>query len=189
MEHGAVLDRLLTESVAALMEAGVVDIERVAQDGVRVRAGAGASSFRREETLQRNRYVPLPDDSTPVAEWRVRMGTEAAKVIYRERAATAECVNACARNRGLQRLLVRGLKKVKAVVTWFALAHNMMRTLGLRIASAMATRPGADLAVLLATDEFTGSTPCKNTPPRQENRRSIAKNRPRSLHTIANQNF
>ena len=48
------------------------------------------------------------------------MGTEAAKAIYRQRAATAECVNALARNRGLQRFLVRGLRKAKAVVLLFA---------------------------------------------------------------------
>ena len=62
------------------------------------------------------------------------MGTEAAKEIYKERAATAECVNAQARNRGLQRLMVRGLNKVKAIALWFALAHNLMRTVALRAA-------------------------------------------------------
>jgi hypothetical protein len=40
------------------------------------------------------------------------MGTEEAKEIYKQRAATAECVNAQARKRGLVRLLVRGLEKV-----------------------------------------------------------------------------
>ena len=53
------------------------------------------------------------------------MGTEAAKTIYRERAATAECTNAHARNRGLVRFTVRGIEKVKAVLCWYALAHNM----------------------------------------------------------------
>lgn len=46
------LDGLLTQTVAALMHAGVADLKRVAQDGVRVRANAGKSSFRRRETLQ-----------------------------------------------------------------------------------------------------------------------------------------
>ncbi len=32
--------------------AGAVTLERVAQDGMRVRASAGASSFRRQETLE-----------------------------------------------------------------------------------------------------------------------------------------
>jgi hypothetical protein len=49
--HDEVLDELLTQSVASLMAAGVVKLKRVAQDGVRVRASAGAGSFRREERL------------------------------------------------------------------------------------------------------------------------------------------
>lgn len=48
----AALDDLLTQIVGALMAAGAVTLERVAQDGVRVRASAGASSFRRQETLE-----------------------------------------------------------------------------------------------------------------------------------------
>jgi len=63
------------------------------------------------------------------------MATAEAKAIYRQRAATAECVNALARNRGLQRLQVRGLAKVKAVVLWYALAHNLMRAVTLRAAA------------------------------------------------------
>ena len=50
--HGEVLDALLSESVASLMAAGVVKLARVAQDGVRVRASAGAGSFRREDKLK-----------------------------------------------------------------------------------------------------------------------------------------
>ena len=47
----AELDELLTQLVAVLMAADVVPLERVAQDGMRVRASAGAASFRRQETL------------------------------------------------------------------------------------------------------------------------------------------
>lgn len=46
------LDDLLTRSVAALMEQDLVDLNRVAQDGLRVRASAGAASFRRRPTLE-----------------------------------------------------------------------------------------------------------------------------------------
>jgi transposase len=74
-----------------------------------------------------DRYAPHPGDSKKVAEWRQRMGTDEAKEIYKERAATAELVNAQARNRGLIRLLVRGLQKVKAIALWFAVVHNMAR--------------------------------------------------------------
>jgi transposase len=45
------LDRLLGEHLAALAKAGLVDLDTLAQDGVRIRAAAGAASFRREETL------------------------------------------------------------------------------------------------------------------------------------------
>ena len=72
-------------------------------------------------------HVPKPGDSAAVIAWRARMATEEAKQRYKERAATAECVNAQARNRGLQRLPVRGRDKVKAVALLFALAHNLMR--------------------------------------------------------------
>lgn len=68
-----------------------------------------------------------PGDRPAVGDWRVRMATDESKELYKERAATAECVNAQARNRGLVRLPVRGLKKVKAVALLFVLAHNLMR--------------------------------------------------------------
>ncbi len=48
------LDRLLAENVAALAKAGLVDLDILAQDGVRVRASAGAASFRRAATLDRH---------------------------------------------------------------------------------------------------------------------------------------
>lgn len=56
------------------------------------------------------------------------MNTDQAREIYRQRAATAECVNALARNRGMLRMPVRGLAKVGCVVGLFVLAHNLMRT-------------------------------------------------------------
>jgi transposase len=51
--HLDVLDELLTHSVATLMEQDLVDLNRVAQDGMRVRASVGAASFRRRPTLER----------------------------------------------------------------------------------------------------------------------------------------
>src|SRR5262249_45934591 len=53
VEHGEYLDEVLTHSVAVLMEQGLVQLNRVSQDGTRVRASAGAASFRRQETLER----------------------------------------------------------------------------------------------------------------------------------------
>jgi transposase len=45
------LGELLTQSVAVLMKEGLVELEEVAQDGLRVRASAGAKTFRREPSL------------------------------------------------------------------------------------------------------------------------------------------
>jgi transposase len=46
-QGGEKWDELLTQIVAALMDEGLVTMNRVAQDGMRVRANAGKSSFRR----------------------------------------------------------------------------------------------------------------------------------------------
>jgi transposase len=51
--HPELLDRLLTENVATLSKAGVIDLDEVIHDGVRVRACAGASSFRRKKKLHK----------------------------------------------------------------------------------------------------------------------------------------
>jgi hypothetical protein len=84
---------------------------------------------------QRNPHRPeevLPTDGPPVVEWKQRMVTDAAKAKYKDRAATVEWANALLRQRGLQRLLVRGLQKARAVLLWFVLAHNLMQTINLR---------------------------------------------------------
>lgn len=62
------------------------------------------------------------------------MRTDEAKAIYKERAATAECVNAQARNRGLRQFNVRGKDKVRCVLLLHALAHNLMRAIALAAA-------------------------------------------------------
>jgi transposase len=48
----AELDTVLTEILAILLAANVVTLKKVAQDGMRVRASAGAGSFHREEHLR-----------------------------------------------------------------------------------------------------------------------------------------
>lgn len=48
---GELFADLITQIVAVMLKAGVCSLERVAQDGTRVRASAGAASFRRKETL------------------------------------------------------------------------------------------------------------------------------------------
>lgn len=80
--------------------------------------------------------APHRRDHPAVAAWRMRMTSEAARTVYRERAATAELSNAQARNRGLERFRVRGLSRSRSVLVWFALAHNLLRASALRRASA-----------------------------------------------------
>jgi len=82
-------------------------------------------------------FAPRRDDKPGVADWRRRMASEPGKALYKQRA-QAECPNAWARRMGLTRLSVRGKDKARAVLLWFALAHNMLRAFALRRA-AMAT--------------------------------------------------
>lgn len=51
--HGDLLDKLLTEHIASLSVAGVIDLDEVVQDGVRVRSSAGAGSFHRRKKLHK----------------------------------------------------------------------------------------------------------------------------------------
>ena len=90
-------------------------------------ANKGGQNDEQGDAVQRDKHQPKPGDSEAVAQWRARMASDEAKAIYKQRAATAECVNAQARNRGLLRMPVRGLSKVRAVVGLFVLAHNLMR--------------------------------------------------------------
>jgi transposase len=114
--------------------ANKTDIEECATRGVTVYAPV-------QKPKDKNRPIAekCAGDTPGVAAWRARMATEQAKTIYKERASTAECVNAQARNRGLYRFLVRGIRKTRAVTLLFALAHNMMRSHALRQAAALAT--------------------------------------------------
>jgi transposase len=51
--HAQALDDLMTQVLAVLTHAGMVELKRVAQDGMKLRASAGAASFRREASLQK----------------------------------------------------------------------------------------------------------------------------------------
>lgn len=74
-----------------------------------------------------DRHVPKPRDSAAVAAWRQRMGTAAAKAVYRQRSSTIETINGELKiERGLGRLLVRGLRKVQCAALWSALAYNVV---------------------------------------------------------------
>ncbi len=122
-------DRHACNPEAMLVDGGFAKKEDI--DAVTARGCTVYAPVQQPKKEERDPHVPREGDSEAVAAWRIRMGTQEAKAIYKERASTAECVNAQARNRGLRQFLVRGLPKVRGVVLLFALAHNLMRTMAL----------------------------------------------------------
>lgn len=101
------------------------EVDRAAQQGVTLFVPPKPP---RNKALRGSEYDPRPTDSDAVRAWRARMGSEAGKHIYKERAATVETVNADAKAHrgGLARLSVRGLGKARCVALWFAVAYNVM---------------------------------------------------------------
>jgi hypothetical protein len=81
-------------------------------------------------------YAPLPEPRSPnlsrkppppqVIEWQARMRSSEAQAVYKQRASTVEWANAMLCNRGLRQFTVRGLEKVRAVVLWLSLLHNLL---------------------------------------------------------------
>lgn len=55
VEHGQALDELLTQTLAALMERKLIELKRVSQDGLRVRAGVPFGARRSSRTISRRR--------------------------------------------------------------------------------------------------------------------------------------
>lgn len=51
VDHGDLLEQIMIDSIGVLLHQDLVTLETVAQDGMRVRASAGSSSFRRDKTL------------------------------------------------------------------------------------------------------------------------------------------
>ena len=73
-------------------------------------------------------HLPRPADRDAVADWRIRMGTDLAKQIYKLRAATAETVNADAKaHRGMAATGLRGIDKVTGSACLFVLTYNILR--------------------------------------------------------------
>jgi transposase len=98
LAHPALLDDLLTRNVAALAAVGVIDLDTLAQDGVRVRASAGAASFRRRKTLHKclkrarrlvERLKREIDDDPDASNRRIRAARERAAAEREARVAAA----------------------------------------------------------------------------------------------------
>lgn len=141
-DHGQIepmreqIERRYGSSPAAmLVDGGFVslgDIDAVESQGCRVYAPVmQRPRAARPADRRRHRF-----DTPATLRWRRRMRTAGAKQLYRLRAATSECVNAIARNRGLDKLRVRGRDNVRSILLWYALAHNALRALSLRAAPA-----------------------------------------------------
>jgi len=117
-------DEVLVDGGYAQHEA----IDQAAKDGTTVYAPLPKP--RKGDT--RDPHVPHEDDSEAVAAWRQRMATDEAKTIYKQRAATAETVNADAKaHRGLDSLSVRGRDKALGSACMFALTYNILRLITL----------------------------------------------------------
>lgn len=55
VQHGELLEQLLVDTVASLIDRDLVPLSTISQDGMRVRASAGSSSFRRKPSLEKLR--------------------------------------------------------------------------------------------------------------------------------------
>jgi len=117
----------------ALLDGGFVSVEAIDEaerNGTTVYAPPKEAQKQLDEG--KDPYARKKSDTEATAGWRARMGTPEAKTIYKERASTAEWVNAQTRNHGLYGVRVRGRPKVLVVVMWYVLAHNYGRMKRLR---------------------------------------------------------
>jgi transposase len=100
------------------------DVERAEEEGVTLYVPPKPA---KDAEKNGDPFTPRPGESEAVKAWRARMGSEEAKAVYQQRAATSETVNADLKvHRGLVQLTVRGLPKARCVALWCALAYNLM---------------------------------------------------------------
>jgi transposase len=111
----------------ALVDGGFVTIDAIDQaDDQGCTVYAPVKDEKKQRAEGKDPHARKKRDSDAVAAWRSRMGTEAAKLIYRLRGQTAEWVNAQCRNRGLWHMPVRGRPRCRIVALLFAIAHNLV---------------------------------------------------------------
>jgi len=121
----------------ALVDGGFACLDAIddaAQRGCRVYAPL--KDEQKQLAAGKNPYAPKRYDGAGVASWRERMGTVAAKLVYRLRSQTAEWVNAICRNRGLRQMPVRGRTKCRMIAVLYAITHNIVRGVTLRAQAA-----------------------------------------------------
>lgn len=127
-----------------------------ARTGVKVKRHVTDAGYRRKQAVEREESAgvqrimplpekadgelsaqPLPGDGPGVRAWRERMQSEEAKALLRERSGVAETPNAELKTyRAMDRMLVRGLRKVSSVLLLGVIVYNLTH-----FAQALAGRP------------------------------------------------
>lgn len=108
------------------------------KEGVKAAAGKECTLYGplKEEKKQleagKDPYAAKSGDSAAMKAFRERMGTAAAKAIYKLRCQTAEWVNAVCRNHGLWQMPVRGRPKCRGVALLHAITHDLLTAVRLR---------------------------------------------------------
>jgi hypothetical protein len=120
--YGVTPERVLADGNFAKLD----DIQTLSEKGAAVYAPVKNAA--KEIAAGKDPYQAKPRDAEGVGIWRERMGTEAAKEIYKHRASNAEWANARFRSMGLRQFAVRGLEKARAQALLCALAHNLRQT-------------------------------------------------------------
>jgi transposase len=129
-------DRLPDE---ALVDGGFATLDAIEQATAReCTVYAPLKDEEKQRKAGQDPHARKKGDSDAVADWRARMGTEAAKLIYRLRGQTAELVNAHCRNRRLWHMPVRGRPRCRIVGLLYAITHNLVVVERLRSATAIA---------------------------------------------------
>jgi hypothetical protein len=120
-------DRYGSVPAEALVDGGFASLDAIEQaDELNCTVYAPLKEDDKQKAAGKDPHARKSGDSDAVAAWRSRMGTEAAKEIYRWRGQTAEWVNAQCRNRGFRHMPVRGRPRCRIVALIYAIAHNLV---------------------------------------------------------------
>src|SRR5262245_7997268 len=112
----------------------LVDGGYVKKEAIEDAATKGVAVYAPQSKLREGASTPRWDDGKGVAAWRKRMESESGREVYKERASTAETVNADLRQwRGLRQFPVRGAGKALSVLLWMVLSYDLMRVIRLGI--------------------------------------------------------
>ena len=110
----------------------LVDTGYTSREAVEELSGAGVKVYGALPQRQGkpDPYAPQRADSEAMTALKERMRSEEGRAVYAQRAPVAERVNADLKSwRTLDRVVVRGIAKVRCVVLWNVLAFNILRAL------------------------------------------------------------